>query len=75
MLKVSERVEASHPPLTEIRALVEREYLVQKRKEQKDLAYQRLREGYEVTIESVKTAQAKTGGMIASVQEGGVSEK
>ena len=75
LLKVSERVEASQPTLAEIRALVEREYLVQKRKEQKDLAYQMLREGYEVTIEPVKiepvkTAQAAAGGIIATAQAG-----
>jgi parvulin-like peptidyl-prolyl isomerase len=58
LLKVSERVDAYQPELADIRALVEREYLAQKRKEQKDLAYQTLREGYEVTIEPVKTAQA-----------------
>ncbi len=68
LLKVSERIEASQPILADIHALVEREYLVQMRKQQKDLAYQQLREGYEVTIESVKTAQATAGGMIASAQ-------
>ena len=70
LLKVSERVEANMPELADIRVLVEREYLVQQRKEQKDLAYQKLREGYEVTIEPVKTVQATAGGMIASAQAG-----
>jgi hypothetical protein len=68
LLKVSERVDAYQPELADIRALVEREYLAQKRKEQKDLAYQTLREGYEVTIEPVKTAQATAGGKIATAQ-------
>ena len=73
LLKVSERIEASLPELADIRALVEREYLVQKRKEQKDLAYQTLREGYEVTIEAVKiepvkNAQAAAVGLISSAQ-------
>ena len=75
LVKVSERIEANSPTLAEIRPLVEREYLMQKRKEQKDLAYQTLRKGYEVTIEpikieSVKTAQATAGGMISSAQAG-----
>ena len=75
LLKVSERIEASLPELADIRALVEREYLVQKRKEQKDLAYQTLREGYEVTIEAVKiepvkNAQAAAVGLISSAQAG-----
>jgi hypothetical protein len=68
LLKVSERVEPSQPALADIRALVEREYLVKRRKEQKNLIYQKLREGYEVTIEPVKTAQGATGGMIATAQ-------
>jgi hypothetical protein len=68
LLKVSERVEPSQPALADIRALVEREYLVKRRKEQKTLIYQKLREGYEVTIEPVKTAQGATGGMIATAQ-------
>ena len=70
LLKVSERVEESQPALAGIRVLVEREYLVQRRKEQKDLAYQTLREGYEVSIEPVKTAQATAGGMISTAQAG-----
>ena len=70
LLKVSERVEARQPELAEIRALVKREYLVQRRKEQKNLAYQKLREGYEVTIEPVKTAQTTGGGIIATAQAG-----
>ena len=66
LVKVSERIEANLPRLAEIRPLVEREYLMQKRNEQKDLAYQTLRKGYEVTIEpikieSVNTAQATAG--------------
>lgn len=70
LLKVSERVEARQPELAEIRAVVEREYLVQRRKEQKNLAYQTLREGYQVTIEPVKSAQGAGGEIIATVQTG-----
>jgi len=51
LLKVSERVDARLPDLAEIRSLVEREYLVERRVEIKDLAYAKLREGYDVTIE------------------------
>lgn len=73
LLKVSERIEARLPELTDIRALVEREYQVLQRKEQKELAYQKLREGYEVTIdfvknEPVKSAQGSTGNIVAIVQ-------
>jgi hypothetical protein len=70
LLKVSERVEARQPELADIRALVKREYLVQRRKQQKNLAYQKLREGYQVTIEPVKSAQGAGGEIIATVQAG-----
>lgn len=68
LLKVSERVEARQPALAEIRELVKREYLVQRRKEQKDLAYQQLRKGYEVTIEPLQSAQAGSNEMVSSAQ-------
>ena len=55
LLRVSERVDARLPELSEIRALVEREYLVGRRAEIKDLAYAKLREGYDVTIEADET--------------------
>ena len=55
LVKVSERVDARLPDLSEIRALVEREYLVERRIEIKDLAYAKLREGYDVTIEADET--------------------
>jgi hypothetical protein len=37
--------------LAEIRAEVEREYLVQRRRELKNLAYRKILEGYEVIME------------------------
>ena len=55
LLRVSERVDARLPDLSEIRALVEREYLVERRAEIKELAYAKLREGYDVTIETDET--------------------
>jgi hypothetical protein len=72
LLKVSERIEERQPELAEIRALVEREYLVQRRKEQKNLAYQKLREGYQVTIEPIKSAQDPGSEIIATAQAGDV---
>jgi len=66
LLKVSERVDARLPELAEIRALVEREYLAERRKELKDLAYAKLREGYDVTIEPFESAQAAASGIIAT---------
>jgi hypothetical protein len=70
LLKITERVDARLPELADIRSLVEREYLVQRRKEQKNLAYQQLRKGYEVTIEPVKTAQGAADGFVATAQAG-----
>ncbi len=68
LLKINERVEESKPKLADIRTLVEREYLIKIRKEQKDLAYQKLREGYEVIIEPVKIAQDTVAGVTAPAQ-------
>ena len=68
LLKVSERVDARLPELPEIRALVEREYLAQRRKELKDLAYAKLREGYDVTIEPLDSAQGAAGRIIATAE-------
>ena len=55
LLKISERVEARQPDLADIRELVQREYLVALKQEQKDLVYQKLRDNYEVTLEPVTT--------------------
>ena len=57
LVKVSERVDARLPDMSEIRELVEREYLVERRNEIKDLAYAKLREGYDVTIEEATESQ------------------
>jgi len=68
LLKVAERVDARLPALAEIRALVEREYLAQRKKEQKDLAYQKLRQGYQVIVEPLATAQGSSGEALAAMQ-------
>jgi hypothetical protein len=68
LLKVSERVEARQPALAEIRKLVEREYLAQLRKEQKNLAYQKLRQGYQVIIEPSSSAKVSVDETLAAVR-------
>jgi len=68
LLKVSARVDARLPELAEIRALVEREYLAERRKELKDLAYAKLREGYDVTIEPFENSQGSTGSIISAAE-------
>jgi hypothetical protein len=51
LVKIEERIDARLPKLVEIRDEVLREYLTEKREKQKKLAYEKLREGYEVTVE------------------------
>jgi hypothetical protein len=73
LLKVSERVDARMPALNDIRAQVEREYLLEKSHELKELAYQKLRENYEVSVEPAASApvastQSPGSEIIATVQ-------
>jgi hypothetical protein len=68
LLRVSARVDARFPDLSEVRAVVEREYLAERKKELKDLAYAKLREGYDVTIEPFDGAQGAAGGIIATAE-------
>ena len=55
LVRIEARIDARLPELAEIRDEVLREYLVEKREQQKDLAYAKLREGYEVTVEPLKS--------------------
>ncbi len=54
LVLVTDRVEGRLPDLAEIRADVEKEYQAERRMELKDLAYRKLREGYEIVIEEMK---------------------
>ena len=51
LVKVTEQIPSSLPELAEVRSEVEREYHAQRRQQQKDIAYQKMLEGYEVVIE------------------------
>jgi hypothetical protein len=55
LVKVEARIDTRLPELAEIRDEVLREYLAEKREEQKNLAYGKLREGYEVTVEPLNS--------------------
>jgi hypothetical protein len=55
LVKIDERIESRQPALEDVRTQVEREYLAQMRKLQKDQAYEQLRRGYEVSVEGVNT--------------------
>ena len=72
LVKVSERVEGRLPELSEMRDQVEREYTAENRKELKDIAYQRLREGYEIVVVPQDTT-GKPGEAVAATlpQEAG----
>ena len=72
LVLVTDRKEGYLPELAEIRDEVEQEYLAERRKELKDLAYRKLREGYEVVIEpdqqeedEAKAGPAKSGQPLA----------
>jgi hypothetical protein len=55
LVKIDARIDARIPELAEIRDEVLREYLAEKREQQKNLAYEKLREGYQVTVEPLNT--------------------
>jgi len=57
-----ERLAAAAPQLSEIRPMVEREVLAERRKRDLDALYERLLERYTVTIEKPKPAQAASAG-------------
>lgn len=65
LVKIDEHIETRLPALAEIRDRVLREYQAEQRKLQKDVAYQKLREGYVVTIDPLADTD-KTGGNVAS---------
>jgi hypothetical protein len=68
LVLVTDRRAGRLPALAEVRAEVEREYLAQRRQQLKDLAYRKLREGYEVIIEPA-TAPVNPTGAVAAVAE------
>jgi hypothetical protein len=52
LVHIERRIDARLPPLSEIRERVLSAYQADQRKQQKDVAYQKLREEYEISIES-----------------------
>ena len=74
LVLVTERRDERLPELAEVRGEVEREYLAQRRQELKDAAYRKLREGYEVIVETA-TAPVDPAGAVATVAEKEPAEK
>jgi hypothetical protein len=58
LVKMTAKQDERFPALEEIRDEVQREYMVERRQELKDATYQKLREGYEIVVESAATPQA-----------------
>ena len=57
LVRVDQRIDARLPELAEIRVTVLRDYLRDQRELQKNLVYERLREGYDVAVEPATTGQ------------------
>ena len=57
LVLVSERVAASDPPLADVRPIVEREFLAERRRAQLQALYERLLQGYTVSIEMPKAPE------------------
>ncbi len=70
LVQIGERIAARQPKLAEIRELVKREYQVQLRNEQNDLAYRKLRQNYDVTFEATAEAPVRDSSVIATAQTG-----
>ena len=51
LVKITKKVEGRMPELSEIRDIVEREWMTERTRELKDAAYEKLLEGYEITID------------------------
>jgi len=65
LVRVSAKQEKRFPELAEVRKQVERDYMVERRQELKDITYRKLREGYEIIIEesvAASTAATETTG-------------
>ena len=74
LVKVTEHQEGRLPALAEIRSEVEREHLAQRRQEMKNIAYQRMRENYEVIIQPAKPGEGKTGEVMAATPPRGTGK-
>ena len=70
LVLLTERVAATRPALADVRPLVEREYLAERRKAQLQALYERLLQKYTVTIEMPKEPEKKRA---AGGQAGGAA--
>ena len=72
LVMVSERRDGRMPELAEVRTMVERDWLAQRRKELKDSTFRKLLEGYEVVMEQPpKPGNASDAAVAATTAEEG----
>jgi hypothetical protein len=71
VVRITAREEGRLPELAEVRPVVEREWLTQRRNELRELAYSRLRQGYEVVVEFADSAPGIGGNNKAASTEPG----
>ena len=67
LVHVESREPGHLPQLDEVRQQVEREWLDERRRAQKEAAYRKLREGYEVVVERPKALEAPAGTQAAEL--------
>lgn len=79
LVRVSKHTAGYLPELAQVRDQVERDYMAQRRQQLKDMAYEKLREGYEVVVEGATTQKDAgaefTGGAVAATQAAEVAQK
>ncbi len=68
LIKIDERIEARLPELAEIRDRVLRDYQVEQRKLQKDVVYQKLREGYTVSVDPLSDKDESGGSVVSQAK-------
>lgn len=68
LVRVTAKQAGRFPNLSEIRKQVEQEYLIEKRRELKNAAYRKLREGYEIVIENAPLPASTSTGSYQSTE-------
>jgi hypothetical protein len=68
LVMVSERKDGRMPELAEVRTVVERDWLAQRRKELKDITFRKLLEGYDVVMEQPSKPGNASGKAVAATQ-------
>lgn len=70
LVRVEEKIGARAANLEEVREQLERDYLAEQRDRQKDIAYRRLRERYDISIEALPESADTGGGILPEATAG-----